>query len=229
MLRPKKKISKRELKEDALITTYVKVTSLYEENKRTISIAVAVLALAVLAIVVFVKNRADNNEKAIAQLGAVFHYYDQGEFQTAIDGIPERNIAGLRSIVENFGNSATGDLARFYMANALFNMAKYDEAKKLFDEFSPINEMLIVSRLSGIGACAEALGNHKEAAENFEKAATKYAKDPNAAENLSNAARNYGEAGEKEKAIEIYKRIRKSYPTSPFARDVDRFIAQLSV
>jgi len=44
---PKKKISKRELKEDALITTYVKVTSLYEENKRTISIAVAVLALAV--------------------------------------------------------------------------------------------------------------------------------------------------------------------------------------
>jgi TolA-binding protein len=115
------------------------------------------------------------------------------------------------------------------MANALFNMAKYDEAKKLFDEFSPSNEMLIVSRLSGIGACAEALGNHKEAAENFEKAATKYAKDPNAAENLSNAARNYGEAGEKEKAIEIYKRIRKSYPTSPFARDVDRFIAQLSV
>jgi TolA-binding protein len=71
--------------------------------------------------------------------------------------------------------------------------------------------------------------SNKDAAEYFEKAATKFSKDVNAAENLNNAARNYGQAGDKEKAIELYKRIKKNYPATVFARDADRFIAQLSV
>jgi hypothetical protein len=46
---------------------------------------------------------------------------------------------------------------------------------------------------------------------------------------MSNAARNYGKAGEKEKAIELYTKLKNNYPTSTFARDADRFIAGLSV
>jgi TolA-binding protein len=69
----------------------------------------------------------------------------------------------------------------------------------------------------------------REAASSFEKAATQYPKDVSAAENLNNAARDYGQAGDREKAIELYKRIKKNYPTTAFARDADRYIAQLSV
>ncbi len=70
---------------------------------------------------------------------------------------------------------------------------------------------------------------YREAASSFEKAATQYPKDISAAENLNSAARDYGQAGEKDKAIDLYKRIKKNYPTTAFARDADRFIAQLSV
>ena len=44
MLNPKKKISKRELKEDALITTYAKSMSFYEEYRKYITIGLAALA-----------------------------------------------------------------------------------------------------------------------------------------------------------------------------------------
>src|SRR5512135_416984 len=118
MLRPKKKISRRELKEDALVSTYVKVTTIYEENKRNISIALTVLVIAVFAVVIFLKNRADNNEKALAALGSIFEMYDAGQYQAAVDGIPEKNIQGLKAIVDNYGNSPSGDVARFYLANA---------------------------------------------------------------------------------------------------------------
>jgi TolA-binding protein len=229
MLRPKKKLSKRELKEDALVTTYVKATTFYETNKKSISIGITVLVVAVFAVVVFMKNRADSNEKALAQLGGVYQIYDAGQYQLAIDGVPEKNIPGLKSIVENYGNSAGGDLARFYLANAYFNAGNVDEALKHFEDCSPSDDLLQVSRLSGIAACLEAKGDHGNAAENFEKAATRYAKDVTAAENLNNAARNYGQAGEKEKAIELYKRIKKNYPTTTFAREADRFITQLTV
>ncbi len=229
MLRPKKKISKRELKEDTLVTWYVNVTTWYEKQKKNISIAVTVLAVAIIATVVYVKNRSDNNERAMAQMGDVYALFDSGQYQAAIDGIPERNIPGLKSIVENYGSSPSGELARFYLANAYYQIGRYDEALRQFEDFSARDEMLTVSRYAGIAECYEAKGAYKEAAENFEKAATKHAKDVNAAENLNNAARNFGLFGDKEKAIELYKRLKKNYPTSVYAREADRFIMQLSV
>jgi len=229
MLRPKKKISKRDLKEDTLITTYVKLTSFYEEHKRNISIAVTVLVVAVFAVVIFFKNRAENNEKAVTALGAIFELYDAGQFQPAVDGIPEKNILGLKAIVDNYGGSAGGELARFYLAGAYFQLGRYDEALKAYEDYSPSGELLSVARLSGIGSCYETKGMFKDAAVSFEKAATQYPKDISAAENLNSAARDYGQAGDREKAIELYKRIKKNFPTTAFARDADRFIAQLSV
>jgi TolA-binding protein len=229
MLRSKKKISKRELKEDKLVTWYVNVTTWYEKHKKNISIAITVLVLAIVATVVFIKNRSDNNERAMAQLGDVYALFDSGQYQAAIDGIPERNIPGLKSIVENYGSSPSGELARFYLANAYYQMGRYDEALRQFEDFTASDEMLTVSRYAAMAGCFEAKGAFKEAAENFEKAATKYAKDVNAAENLNNAARNFGLVGDKEKAIELYKRLKKNYPTSVYAREADRFIMQLSV
>jgi tetratricopeptide (TPR) repeat protein len=229
MLRPKKKISRRDLKEDALVSTYVKLTSFYDTNKRAISIGITAVVVAVFAIVIYGKNRSENNEKAITALGAIFESYDAGQFQKSVDGIPEKNIPGLKSIVDNYGGSPAGEIARFYLANAYAGLGRYDEALKEFEDFSPSVELLSVSRLSGIGSCYEAKSMFREAASAFEKAGSEYPKDVSAAENLSNAARDYGQAGDREKAIELYKRIKKNYPSTAFARDADRFIAQLSV
>ena len=57
MLKPKKKISKRELKQDTLITTYMKVTTFYEQHKKQISIGVTALVVVIIALVIFFKNK----------------------------------------------------------------------------------------------------------------------------------------------------------------------------
>jgi tetratricopeptide (TPR) repeat protein len=229
MLRPKKKISKKELKEDALISTYVKATSWYEENKKGVSIGLTVLAVIVVAAVVFINNRKANNTKATTDLAKVYQLYDNGQFQAAIDGIPEKNITGLKSIVDNYGSTSSGNLARFYLANAYFQLRQYDQALNEFKDFSPNDPLLEVSRLSGIASCYEAQGKHLDAGEQFEKASVRNSKDVSAAENLNNAARNYALGGQKEKALELYRRLKKSYPATTFGREADRFIARLSV
>ena len=229
MLQPKKKITKKELKEDALITSYVNATAYYEENKRAINTGLfIVIAIAAVAFF-YVKNRNADNERAQTDLGKVYSFYDNGQYQLAIDGVRERNIPGLQTIVNEFGSTHAGNLARFYLADSYYNLKKFTEALKEFEDFSPEGQLLAVSRLAGIAACDEALGKHKEAAENFEKAATKHANDPDAAENFSNAARNYAVAGEKQQALDLYKKVKKSYPTTSFAREADRYIAKLSV
>jgi tetratricopeptide (TPR) repeat protein len=230
MLKARKKISKRELKQDALVETYVKVTSFYEQNKRYLNIGVTALVVLVIGTVFYVNNRNANNEKAITALGEIYQYYDRAQHQVAIDGIPERNVSGLRSIVDNYGSTPAGELGRFYLANALFELEKYDEALEMFDQFDPGNDQLLtVSRLSGIAGCHESMGNYEEAAEFFEKAATKYSNYLNAAENMNNAARNFARAGNKERALALYRELKKQYPTTSFGREAERYITELSV
>jgi tetratricopeptide (TPR) repeat protein len=229
MLRPTKKISKKEIKQDKLVTTYVQITNFYETYKKQISIGIVAVVVVVIAGVVYFKNRADNHERAMAQLSAVQPLFDSGQFQSAIDGVPERNIAGLKSIVENYGASAGGDLARFYLADAYFQTGKYQEALEQFKDCSPSDELLKASRAQGIASCYEAMGNAGEAAEYFEASAARQPTEEAEAEQLANAARNYDRAGDKTKALEIYRRLKKNFPTTTPGREADRHITRLSV
>jgi pentatricopeptide repeat protein len=229
MLRPKKKITKKEMKEDALVSTYVKVTSFYDQYKRTISIATTAVVVVVIATVVFLKNRADNNERAFQQLGEIHQFFDNGQYQVAIDGIPERNIIGLASIADNNGSTTAGNLARFYLANAYFQLGKFDEALEMFEKFSAGDDALAASRYAGIAGCQEVKGDYAEAGKNFERAASAYKNENSEAENLNSAARNFALANDKEKAVELYKRLKKDHPTTTYGRDADRHIAQFSV
>ncbi len=229
MLKAQKKISKKQLKQDALLTNVAKITSFYEDNKRTLGIILVALVVVVAGTLIYARNQAANNEKATTALGKVLEFYDTNQLQLAIDGSAERGIVGLKSIVDNYGSTDAGNLARFYLADAYFQLRKYDEALEQFDKFSGSEQLVSVSRLTGMAGCYEAKGEYEKAAEHYEKAATKYPKDVDAAGNLNHAADNYARAGKKDRALDIYKKLKKEYPTTQFGRDADRGIARLSV
>ncbi|MBI4549208.1 MAG: tetratricopeptide repeat protein [Ignavibacteriae bacterium] len=233
MLKPKKKITKKEIKQDGLVTAYAEATSFYYEHKKHISYVVTALVVMIVAVVIYINNRRANNEKAAVELGKVYSIIDAAasdsrQFKIAIDGQPERGIMGLKSIVENYGGTESGELARFYLANAYFNIGLYDEALKQYEEFSTDNELLHASTLAGIGRCYEAKKEYSTAATYLEKAANAISNSSVTPEYLSSAARCYALAGDKEKAITLYKRIKKEYSTSKYGRDADRYIGQFS-
>ena len=229
MLRAKKKISQRVIKEDALVTTYFKAQVWYDENKKSVSTVAGIVAVLAVALWFYSNNVRANGDRATSELAKVFSFYDNGQYQIAINGIPEKNISGLQSIVDNYGGTKAGNIAKFYLANAYYNSQNYDKALEYFNDFSGSSNSLIDnSAVAGMGACYEAKGNFKKAAEDYEKAALKDSDDPNAADNLVNAARNYGKSGDKDRAIELLKKVKKDYPTSNVARDVDRYIAEVS-
>lgn len=229
MLKAQKKISKKELKQDALLTGVAKATSFYESNRKNLGIVVGAVALLIVGSLVYTKNKTDSNEKANAEFGKIYSFYDNNQYQIAIDGVTERGIVGLKAIVENYGSTDAGNLARFYLANAYYHLGKHDEAQKYFEDFSASSQLLTVSRLAGIAGCFEAKGEHEKAAENYEKAAVTYPKDVDAAANLNHAADNYALAGKKDRALDLYKKLKKEYATTQFGRDADRYIAKLSI
>ncbi len=234
MLTPKKKISKKEIKQDALLTAYADATSLYYNNKKYINYALTALVVVIIAVVIYVNNRNANNEKATAELAKVFGIYDAAsndirQYTVAIQGQPEQGIMGLQSIVDNYGSTEAGQTARFYLANAYFNLGQFDNALKNYEDVSSNSTLIQASAVAGAGACYEARKEYDKAAVQFEKAASLGSATAHEAEYLFMAGKCYGLAGDKTKALTLLKQVKKEYPASTFAREVDRYISQFSV
>ncbi len=231
MLKASKKITKKEMQQDALITSYNNFLLFYEENKKKILyVALGVVVVAGLLGLYIYKNRA-NNELAATALGKIYSYYDQGSsdpnaYTLAINGIPERKVEGLKSIVDKYGSSSSGEVAKLYLGNAYYATGKIDDAMKMFEGFSSSDPALSAAAIAGEGACYESKANFEQAAAMFEKAGSM--QTLSGAEYLQSAARNYGLKGDKAKALEVCKKIKKEYPKSAQARDIDRFISEYS-
>jgi len=227
MLKPKKRISKREIKEDKLVTTYFEAQSWFELNKKRISTVATILAVVVAAIWIYYNNRATGDLNATTDLGKVMRYYDQGQYQIAINGAPQENIRGLEQIVSDYGSTPTGQIARLYLANCYFSLSQYDKALELYRDTDVSDKSLMASVYAGIAACEVEKGNIAEGARMFEKAAGTDSGEMNTAEYLYRAAGGYVQAGEKEKASELLERLKKDFPQSTYAREADRLVAQV--
>ena len=98
MLTKKKKLSKREIKEDKLVTTYYKVYNYFVENKNRVGMYAGGLLVVIAAIYFYINNKAENNEQAGIQLSRVMGLYDAGAYLEAIEGRQGTNIFGLKKI-----------------------------------------------------------------------------------------------------------------------------------
>ncbi len=228
MLKPKKKITKKEIKEDRLVTSYFEATTWYQTNKKIVNGVLTGIVILAIVIVAYTNNVSSNNLKATTDLGKVLPYYDQGKYDLAINGNLQDNIRGLQSIVDEYGSTKAGELAGFYLANSYFSQGDYDKALKYYLDVDVKDDMITASALAGAGACYEAKGDNAKAASAYEKAAFRSTKDVNVPENMFHAAQNYMLAGNKEKAIELFKKVKKDHPTSAVSRDIDRWIAEAS-
>jgi TolA-binding protein len=228
MLKPKKKITKRDLKEDKLVSTYFKATQYFYQNKKYFSWGITGLVVLFIAGVIYFNNRAADSEKSTTALGEILRYYDKAEYQIAIDGVPERNVMGLKEIVEEYGGTHSGDLAKFFLGNCYFSLGNYDAALKYFDDYGGSYSPLRASAVAGVAACYEGKGDNRRAAEYFERAASRSGDSQSSPEYLRDAARDYALSGNKDRAIELLKRLKKDYPTSTYVRDADRMLAEFS-
>ena len=149
MLQKKKKLSKKEIKEDKLINFYKSAVVFFEKYKNKIFIYAGVL-VAVAAIVYFyVNQKSESNEKAGLELSRIMPLYDQGAYLEAIEGKQGTNIIGLKRIVEEFGGSENGETAKIYLANCYAFLGNYDEANKYYNDYSGSIDYFEAASLAG--------------------------------------------------------------------------------
>jgi tetratricopeptide (TPR) repeat protein len=227
MLTKKKKLSRKEIKEDKLVSTYYKAYGYFEENKSRVAAAVGI-SLAVIALIYFyISNKIENNNIAGTQLSRVMNLYDQGSYLEAIEGQEGTNVAGLKKIVEDYGSTENGELAKIYLANAYSFLGRNDEALEYYEDYSGSNKTFKATSLAGQAGIYSFKQEFEKAADLYLKASRVSENNPLNPEYMLNAGINYLSSGNEENAKELFETIRKDYPASTAFREVDRYLSQI--
>ncbi|MGD8778430.1 MAG: tetratricopeptide repeat protein [Ignavibacteria bacterium] len=229
MLAKKKKISKKEIQEDKLVTSYYKFLDFYNEYQTKILSGLAIVAVIVVGSVIYINNLEEQNQQANAEISRVIKFYEEKKFQEAIDGVPGTNMTGFLNVVDKYGGTEQGETAKIFLANSYYFLGKIDDAKKYYDDYSGSSNIYKASALAGLAGCYEAEDNFEKAASLFGDAAKVDKNNVSNPNYLLNAGINYSKAGKKDKAKELFEVIKSEYKTSTEANQVNRYLEKLKL
>ena len=225
MLAKKKKLDKKQIKEDKLVTFYSKSLLYFDVYKNQILIGLGVVIVLIVAFVYFGDISSKDNIEASAALAKTVPLYDAGNYQSAIDGNLAGNVPGLLKIVNDYGSTEQGEVAKIYLGHSYYYQGKYDDALKYYSDYSGDNDLFEAVALAGEASCYESKGDHEKAASLFNKAANVYENNALNPEYLLYAGINFIESGKYDDAKEVLGKIKDDYAQSTQASEADKYLA----
>ncbi len=218
MLKPRKRLTKREIKEDPLVTKYIQVKQFWIKHQKEFNIIVGVIAVVVIIGFLMIKSKKRAEIKANSELAIPETYYHFRDY--------ERSIPELETIIEKYPGTHSAGIAIYFLANAYYNEGEYDNASNYYeiylDDYSD-EDIFISSSLAGKAACKENKEKYEEAAELYFRAVKKFPNLFNSPNNVMNAVRCYMFAEMNDKARELCEYVINKYPDSSVKQKAEYF------
>ena len=215
MARTRRRISRREMKEDRFILWLFEMSSDIDKHKWPLIIGVAVVVVCIAGGYYWTNSQADD----LVEAGKVF-----APGQTAMqDNRYEDAIPIFERVLDEYGGTALALETTIELANACFNTGDYEKARTYYraylDDYGDEDTLFQVTARSGLAACDEEEEKYEEAARQYLALADEDTDSYLAAGFLLDAARCYKAADMKEKARALYDRVVETYESTPYARD----------
>lgn len=156
------------------------------------------------------------------------NYFATGQDSLALYGNGNGYI-GFEAIINEYGSTKVGDLAKAYAGLSYARMGKYEQALKYLQDFKGGDELITPAVKGTIGDCLVNTGKAKEAISHFEKAAKESNDALLSPIFYKKAAMVYRSEKNYDKVIEIFTKIKNEYINSPEAADADKFILEASI
>lgn len=207
MLKPKKRLTRREIKEDKFVTTYAKVTKYLEENSKFVIGAAAAIVIIIVAAGLIRAGRRAAEGKAAVELARGLGAYQRMDLTSATDI--------LRSAVEDYGGTKNGSLAFLHLANALYEQGEYAEAMRYYEKAArKVGKVrfLAAAAQAAVAECLEQEKHYAQAARRYEEVAKRYGEELLAPKHLLAAGRCYALAGQRDQAERVLRLLLDKYP-----------------
>ena len=209
----KENVKKDEERLEQIESTLGKTEMFVEEHRKTILIVVAAIIVVVLAIFGIKKFVLEPREEAASK--AMFQaeqLFRNDDFATALNG--DGNFYGFIEVINEYGGTKSGNLAKCYAGLCYLNMGEFENAIKYLSDFNGKDQFMKPLAMGAMGDAYMELDNVAEAAACYEKAAKDTKNITTTPMFLMKAGYAYEMLGDYNKALEMYNIINSEYPTS---------------
>ncbi|HEY5511382.1 MAG TPA: tetratricopeptide repeat protein [Prolixibacteraceae bacterium] len=199
----------------------------FEKNAKLISIifgAAVVLALLLLATHRF--YTIPHEAKAKEQIFTAEQYFEKDSFNLALNG--DGNYPGVLDIIDNYGRTPAGNLAKYYAGISYLHLGKYKEAIEYLEGFKTDDILLKPITAGAIGDAWAEQGNKEKAVKYYAEAAEISTNNFTTPVFLLKEGRMFEMMGNKVKALSTYKLIKDKYGDTNEGRMADKYIARIT-
>ncbi len=208
----RQRLTKREIREDPLVTATVQARAWLDQNGKYAAIAAGAIVLIGLGLWAFQNTRASSERQAAQLLGqAQFYQWSGNSTQAA-------SLA--RDVIDRFGGTRSARLARLTLGDALLDLGQPAEASGALAAY--LQNTANDDPLRPVAERAQAVA--LEDAERFSEAAARYetfARQADheglVAQDLMSAARCHERAGNADGARQLYEEVVNHDPTGQLA------------
>ena len=174
--------------------------------------------------------KAPRQEKAATAMYQAQEAFAAENYSVALNG--DGNTVGFLQIIDQYGGTASGNLARHYAGQCYMKEGDFNNAVRYFGEYKNVKGSIPGQLVNAInaGLTGDAyveLGDLQKGVAQYEKA-VKEGNDALTAPYYSRKAGDiYAELGNYAKALEMYNIVKVRFPSSMEAREIDKAIGQV--
>ncbi len=192
-----------------------------EENKKTIlSICIGIIVI-VAAVWGWTTYKDSQNAKAQDAIYSSQFLFEAGQYQQALEG--------FEAVIDDFGSTNAGNLAKAYAGLCNKELGNYAEAISLLKDYSGSDAVLAPAVLCALGDCYVDQENpdNAQAANCFEKAAKAANNAQYSPLYLKKAGLAYEAAGNNASALKAYQSIKDNWAETTVAQSIDKYIERV--
>jgi tetratricopeptide (TPR) repeat protein len=152
-------------------------------------------------------------------------YFEQDSLDLALNG-REGQFSGMLSIIDEYGSTKTGNLAKYYAGMCYLKKGEFENAISQLETFRAYDEIIAPLAEGAIGDAYVELADYESAIKHFIKAAKMSKNKFTSPLFYKKAGLVYEELKEYSKAAEIYELIKKDYKDSAEGQEMDKYIAR---
>lgn len=165
MLKPRKKITRKELKRDPLMEFIYRLRQFWIQYRKSLSRYSGLALIAVVLVVLVLRWRGTQNEKAASAVGIAFIEFAQGNYHTV--------IAQLSGSVEEYSGLKSFGNGLFLLARSELMVGDTSAAERHFrryiDDYGK-DRLITSGALAGLGVIIEGRQGYQEAAQLYQRA-----------------------------------------------------------
>lgn len=217
--------NKEKQSEESLANVEVALTrteQFIEKNQKVITIGALAIVVAIAAFWSISKFYFEPLEnKAQTEMFNAQFYFEKDSFNLALNG--DESNSGFLNIIDEYGSTKAGKLARYYAGVCYLNLGQFDEAIASLSSFSSDNNQINSLAKGLVGDAQLEKGNSKEAVAAYKKAID-CADKLTAPIYLMKLGVLYESMGDAASATAAYQQLKDNYKTSSQARFIDKYI-----